>query len=182
MIDVCKNIWLFSALISCQQQNPCQSHARTRFIDSWNNHFSKKINMYHTQVLHNQTTQEILHITTTCKVNVLLLLLLCPLVIQISVVTPKSVKNAPSKHYAIKLKMFFQNVTACTYLSLIPREAHTGVHIPYSWIADQLHTHTHTKLICRQTRGAATLLRPPLESSRRGESKSAVSIFVQALF
>ena len=50
------------------------------------------------------------------------------------------------------------------------------LHILYSWIADP--QDAHEKLICRRTRRATTLLRPPLESSRRGESRSDRTIFV----
>ena len=46
----------------------------------------------------------------------------------------------------------------------------------YSWIADQ--RHAHKKSICQRTRRVTTLSRPPLESSRRGESRSFRSIFV----
>ena len=49
----------------------------------------------------------------------------------------------------------------------------------YSWIADQ--RHAHKKSIFRQTRGVTTLPRPPLESSRLGESRSAVTIFVKSI-
>ena len=48
--------------------------------------------------------------------------------------------------------------------------------IVYSWIADQ--RHSHEKSICQRTRRVTTLSRPPLESSRRGESRSVRSIFV----
>ena len=46
----------------------------------------------------------------------------------------------------------------------------------YSLIADQ--RDTHEILICRQTRRVIAILRPPLESSRRGEFRSAGPIFV----
>ena len=46
----------------------------------------------------------------------------------------------------------------------------------YSWIANQ--RHAHEKSIFRRTRRVTTLSRPPLESSRRGESDSVRSIFV----
>ena len=39
-----------------------------------------------------------------------------------------------------------------------------------------------TKKNCQQTRRVTTLLRPPLESSRQRESKSAGSIFVKVMF
>ena len=48
----------------------------------------------------------------------------------------------------------------------------------YSWIADQLHTHTKN---CQQTRRATTIPRPPLEKSRQGEFRSASHIFVQTI-
>ena len=50
----------------------------------------------------------------------------------------------------------------------------------YSWIADQ--PDAHEKLICQRTRRAATILRPPLESSRRGKFRSDWSIFVGGMF
>ena len=43
------------------------------------------------------------------------------------------------------------------------------------WRADK-------KLIYQRTRRVTTLLRPPLESSRRGEFRSALSIFVKSIF
>ena len=46
----------------------------------------------------------------------------------------------------------------------------------YSWIADQ--RDAHELLICQRTRRVTTLSRPPLESSRQGESDSVWSIFV----
>ena len=46
----------------------------------------------------------------------------------------------------------------------------------YSWIA--FPGDAHEELIFQQTRRVTTLSRPPLESSRRGESDSARSIFV----
>ena len=45
----------------------------------------------------------------------------------------------------------------------------------YSWIGRQIRA--DNKSICQRTIGATTLSRPPLESSRRGESRSAVHIF-----
>ena len=42
-------------------------------------------------------------------------------------------------------------------------------------------THTHTQ-IPQQTRWATTIPRPPLESSRRGESRYACVIFVGSIF
>ena len=50
----------------------------------------------------------------------------------------------------------------------------------YSWIGPPVET--HEKSICQQTIRAMTIRRPPLESSRRGEFRSAVIIFVYALF
>ena len=46
----------------------------------------------------------------------------------------------------------------------------------YNWIA--LPMYAHTKLIPRRTRRAMTIPRPPFESSRQKESRSAVPIFV----
>ena len=46
----------------------------------------------------------------------------------------------------------------------------------YSWIANQ--PDTQEKLICQRTRRVTTIPRPPWESSRREESKSALPIFV----
>ena len=50
----------------------------------------------------------------------------------------------------------------------------------YSWIGHKIRA--DKKLICQRTRRVTTLLRPPLESSRQGESKSAVYIFVRPMF
>ena len=41
---------------------------------------------------------------------------------------------------------------------------------------------THEKSIAGRTRRATTIPRPPLESSQRGESKSALTIFVKFIF
>ena len=49
--------------------------------------------------------------------------------------------------------------------------------IYYSWIGPPVET--HKKSICRRTRRVTTIPRPPLESSRRGESRSAWYIFVK---
>ena len=45
----------------------------------------------------------------------------------------------------------------------------------YSWIADQ--RDAHEKLTCRRTRKVTTILRPPLESSPRGEFRSIRTTF-----
>ena len=50
----------------------------------------------------------------------------------------------------------------------------------YSWIDDQ--RDAHKKTIFRKSRGVTTIPRPPLESSRRGEFRSAVTIFVKSIF
>ena len=49
----------------------------------------------------------------------------------------------------------------------------------YSWIADQ--QDAHEKSVCRQTKRAMTIPRPPLESSPRGEFGSAVTVFVRSI-
>ena len=50
----------------------------------------------------------------------------------------------------------------------------------YSWIADQ--RDAHKKSICQRTKRVTTLSRPPLESSRREEFRSARYIFVTFIF
>ena len=50
----------------------------------------------------------------------------------------------------------------------------------YSWIGRPIRA--DKKIICQCTRRVTTLSRPPLESSRRGESKSAGSIFVKVIY
>ena len=50
----------------------------------------------------------------------------------------------------------------------------------YSWIGRPIRA--DKKSTCQRTRGATTLSRPPLESSRRGEPRSAVHIFLWSFF
>ena len=50
----------------------------------------------------------------------------------------------------------------------------------YSWIGRP--KRADKKIICQRTRRVTTLLSPPLESSRRGEFRSALSIFVKSIF
>ena len=57
-----------------------------------------------------------------------------------------------------------------------PAETTTLNNQIYSWIGRPIRA--DIKLICQRTRRATTLLRPPLESSRRGEFRSSGSIFV----
>ena len=59
-------------------------------------------------------------------------------------------------------------------------EAGRGSDGGHSWIVDQ--QDAHEKLICQRTRRATTIPRPPLESSRRGESRSAWYTFVNHIF
>ena len=49
----------------------------------------------------------------------------------------------------------------------------------YSWIGPPVET--HKKLICQRTVRATTTPRPPLESSRQGESKPAETILVKVI-
>ena len=66
-------------------------------------------------------------------------------------------------------------------------KTHLRVHLP-QYLAhsvvqlDWTSNTSREKSICQQTRRVTTLSRPPLESSRRGESKSTLTIFVQVLF
>ena len=50
----------------------------------------------------------------------------------------------------------------------------------YSWIGPPVDA--HNKIIYRRTRRVTTIPRPPWESTRRGESKSALTIFVKFIF
>ena len=50
----------------------------------------------------------------------------------------------------------------------------------YSWIGRPIRA--DKKYFARKPEGFTTLLRPPLESSWRGESKSALTIFVKFIF
>ena len=50
----------------------------------------------------------------------------------------------------------------------------------YSWIGPLVET--HEKSICRRTRRVTTIPRPPLKSSRQGESRSTGYIFLWSFF
>ena len=78
------------------------------------------------------------------------------------------VRNSDQKSVIIFVLPFF-------FLSL-SRHSHLVPGFYYSWIGCQVYA--HNKLISEQTRRTATNPRRPLERSRRGDSRSALAIFV----